>query len=95
MPAVTRLGDYCSGHSCYPPRANIQASSNVYVNGRGWHRQTDLWQVHCCDDECHAGTLASGSDSVYVNSRQGCRIGDPVSCGSVAIQGSGNVYCGN
>lgn len=34
-------------HGCYPPRPNAVASSNVIVNGRGWHRQGDGWEVHC------------------------------------------------
>ena len=42
---VARLRDICAGHSCYPPRANCEASSNVIVNGRGWHRQGDGWET--------------------------------------------------
>ena len=34
MPAVTRLGDLCTGHGCYPPRPNITAASTVFVNGK-------------------------------------------------------------
>ena len=47
MPAVVRLGDICTGHGCWPPRQNIEASQNVFVNGRGVHRLGDAWAVHC------------------------------------------------
>lgn len=95
MPAACRLGDFCSGHSCWPPRNNYEASVNVFLNGLGWHRQGDGWVVHCCGKKCHDGHLSMGSPSVYVNGLQAGRIGDPISCGSVIIQGSGNVYCGD
>lgn len=41
MPGIVRLGDYCSGHDGYPPRPNIEASTNVFVNGLGIHRLGD------------------------------------------------------
>lgn len=46
MPAVVRLGDMSAGH-CYPARANDSASPDVFVNGRGVHRQGDHWPTHC------------------------------------------------
>ena len=95
MPAVTRLGDQCTGHGCYPPRPNIQASPNVFCNGIAVHRETDGWAVHCCPPPvCHAGNLASGSSTVFVNGLECGRIGDPVDCGSVVAEGSDNVFCG-
>lgn len=94
MPAVHLYKMICTGHHCYPPRPNIQASRNVYVNNIGWHRQTDAWAVHCCSGHCHSSVLAKGSPTVYVNGKQGGRNGDPVACGSFAMGGSNNVYCG-
>lgn len=94
MPAAHRLGDVCTGHSCYPPRPNIQASPNVFVNGIPWHRQTDAWAVHCCGPPCHASVLCAGSPTVFVNSLEAARIGDPVCCGSAAATGSPNVFAG-
>lgn len=94
MPAVTRLGDNCTGHGCWPPRPNNQASPNVFVNGIAVHRQGDGWAVHCCGPACHAGNLASGSATVYVNGKQCGRVGDPVNCGSTAAEGSPNVFAG-
>lgn len=92
--SVTRLGDKCSGHGCFPPRVNDQASSDVFVNGIGAHRQGDHWVTHCCGNSCHDSSLAKGSSTVFVNGKQLSRIGDPVACGSAVAQGSNNVYAG-
>lgn len=95
MRSATRLGDYCSGHGCYPPRPNIEGSPNVYVNNRASHRQTDGWADHVCGNERHVGAKTStGSSSVYVNGLQAARLGDPIDCGSACIQGSPNTFIG-
>lgn len=95
MPAVTRVGDSCTGHGSFPPRSSISGSANVYVNGIAVHRQGDGWAVHCNPTPtCHGGTLASGSATVYANGQQLGRIGDPVDCGSSVAAGSGNVFSG-
>ncbi|RPE72535.1 putative Zn-binding protein involved in type VI secretion [Tibeticola sediminis] len=92
---VVRLGDHCSGHGCFPSRQNAAASPNVLVNGRGWHRLGDGWSAHgCARCPAHGGSAATGSDTVYVNGRPACRIGDAVSCGSTMVEGSGDVICG-
>lgn len=93
MPSICRLGDLCTGHSCFPPRPNDQASTDVYVNGIGAHRQSDHWASHCCGS-CHDSNLARGSSTVYVNGLQLGRIGDPVACGSAIAQGSINTFAG-
>lgn len=94
MPAAVRLGDTCTGHGCFPSRANVAASPDVIVNGRGWHRVGDAWASHCCGRACHGGTLAAGSATVFVNGRPAGRIGDQVSCGSTCATGSPDVYAG-
>lgn len=94
MPGVARLGDICSGHGCWPPRPNDQASLNVYVNSINTHRESDHWVIHCCDDDCHDGALSRGSSTVFINGLPIARIGDPVSCGSSVAQGSSNVFAG-
>lgn len=80
----------------WPPRSNSQASTNVFCNGIGVHRQGDSWNPHTCPSipETHGGNLAAGSSTVYVNGKQCGRIGDPVSCGSTVAQGSPNVFAG-
>lgn len=92
MPAVARLGDVCSGHSCWPPRPNVQASPNVHVNGIPVHRLTDGWASHCCGPVCHGGSTVSGSPNVHANGLARARIGDAVSCGSTVAEGSPNVF---
>lgn len=94
MPSAARLGDLCSGHSCYPPRPSNEGSSNVYINGIPSHREGDGWSTHCCDDNCHTSTLAKGSSTVFVNGKGAGRIGDPVGCGSAVARGSLNVFIG-
>ena len=99
MSAVTRLGDICTGHECFPPRKSTSGSPNVFVNGIAAHREGDSWAVHTCTHPemphgSHDSVLASGSSSVYVNGKQLGRIGDPVACGSSVASGSSNVFAG-
>lgn len=99
MPAVTRKGDTCTGHDCFPSRASTSGSDNVFVNGISAHREGDGWEVHTCTHPkiphgSHGSVLASGSSSVYVNGKQLGRIGDPVACGSSVASGSSNVFAG-
>ncbi|WP_454255183.1 PAAR domain-containing protein [Pseudomonas sp. Marseille-Q8238] len=96
MAAVTRLGDTCTGHGCWPPRPSSSASPDVFVNGRAAHRQGDEWAAHTCPSipETHASTLAAGSSTVRVNGLPLGRTGDPVACGSRVAEGSPNVFAG-
>jgi uncharacterized Zn-binding protein involved in type VI secretion len=91
-----RLGDISAGHYPWPPRDNDQASTNVFVNGLGWHRLGDHWLIHCAPPPvCHDGVLSLGSNTVFINNKQAGRIGDPISCGDFANEGSPNVFCGD
>jgi uncharacterized Zn-binding protein involved in type VI secretion len=94
MPATVRLGDSGTGHGCWPPRANVAGSPDVFINDRAAHRVGDGWAAHTCPaiPETHAGSLAAGSGTVFVNGRALGRIGDPVSCGSAAATGSPDVF---
>ena len=94
MSCAARLGDWCSGHQCFPPRQTNEGSPNVFVNGRGFHRVGDYWPIHRCGDNRHSGRLAEGSSTVFVNSMPAGRTGDPINCGSAIITGSSNVKCG-
>lgn len=96
MPAVTRLGDIDTGHGCWPPRASTGGSGSVFINGIAAHRQGDAWAAHTCPSipETHASALAAGSSTVFANSKQLARIGDPVACGSTVAAGSGDVFAG-
>lgn len=94
MAAVTRLGDECSGHGCFGPRVNDEASSTTFANGIGVHRLGDHWVTHCCGPACHDGVASQGSNKVFVNGKAAVRIGDAISCGSVSAQGSPSVFFG-
>ncbi|WP_184049032.1 PAAR domain-containing protein [Roseospira visakhapatnamensis] len=54
----------------------------------------DTLQPHPENCWCHDSILASGSPTVYVNSLQISRIGDPVACGSSVMTGSPDVFAG-
>lgn len=94
MPPVHRLGELCTGHQCFPPRPNVQASPNVFAEGIPVHRQGDMWAAHVCGLAVHAAPLAKGSATVFVNGRGCARIGDPVACGSYAAMGAATVFVG-
>lgn len=94
MPAACRLGDGCTGHGCYGGRPNDQGSPNVFINSKPAHRQSDHWVTHCCVIPCHDSNLSAGSSTVYTNSLQQGRVGDPVACGSAVASGSPNVFVG-
>jgi uncharacterized Zn-binding protein involved in type VI secretion len=86
MPAIAFHGCTCSGHGCWPPRKNDQASPNTFVNNKGIHRKGDHWVTHCCIS-CHDGFLVKASKTVFVNNVGIGRIGDQISCGSVIAEG--------
>ena len=93
--AAHRKGDMGSGHGAFPPRANVEGSPDVYVNGIAMHREGDAWAVHCNPvPVCHGSTLGAGSSTVFINGKAAARIGDPVACGSVAVSGSSDVFIG-
>jgi uncharacterized Zn-binding protein involved in type VI secretion len=96
MPAVTRLGDICTGHGCWPPRPSTGASPDVHANAIPMHRVGDGWAAHTCPaiPETHASQLAAGSSTVFANGKRLGRIGDPVACGSAVATGSSNVFAG-
>lgn len=94
MPSVTRLGDKCTGHGGFPPRANDSASGDVFVNNIAAHRVGDHWVTHCSGPVCHDSTAAAGSGTVFVNNKPLARIGDAIACGSSIAGGSDNVFAG-
>jgi len=96
MPAVTRRGDSCTGHGCWPPRGSTGGSPTVFANGIPVHRVGDGWAPHTCPEipETHASVLGGGSSTVFADGQAVGRIGDPVACGSAVATGSGNVFAG-
>lgn len=99
MAQLARLGDTCTGHECFPPRASTGGSPNVFADGMAVHRVGDSWDTHTCTHPeiphgSHSGSLASGSSSVFVNGLPVGRVGDPVDCGSTVATGSNDVFAG-
>ena len=97
MPAVCR-GDSVDAdvEHCSVPRRD-ECSPNVFVNGTGISRQGDNNTSHLLPGApcpSHAAPIATGSTTVFINSKGCGRIGDGISaCTSVAT-GSSNVFAG-
>ena len=97
MPAVCR-GDSvdCDVVHCSKPQRDDR-SDNVKVNGTGISRQGDNNTVHLLPAPIcppHAAPIATGSTTVFINSKGCGRVGDAISgCTSVA-SGSENVFAG-
>ena len=70
----------------------MEASTNVFINGRGAHAVGHGWASHKCGKSSHGGVLATGAARVYVNGRRLGHIGAGVSCGSSVASGSENVF---
>ena len=95
MPAVCRIGDadvpHCSG------MVRLGGSINVFVNGIGVSRQTDVNTSHLLPGipcPTHAAPITVGSLTVKVNGLGCGRIFDLITgCTSVA-EGSSNVFAG-
>ena len=95
MPAVCRIGHadipHCSG------MVRQGGSSNVFVNGIGISRQTDVNTLHKkppapCPK--HAKGITTGSLTVKVNGKGCGRIGDPITGCTRVASGSDNVFAG-
>ena len=90
---IVRINDNCSGHECWPPRPSISGSPNVFVNNQRVERYNDELEIHCCTedkDDCHNG-LHIGVRNVKANNRSVQIRFDPIDCGSVCDECSGNV----
>lgn len=92
MPAAARLGDKDTGHGSFPPRANVEGSPNVLINGIPAHRVGDAWPAHSNGKSSHPAVTAAGSATVFVNGKALARVGDPLSCGGTIAEGSGTVF---
>ena len=95
MPAVTRIGDadvtHCSG------MVRAAGSPNVFANKIPISRQGDPNTPHKKPGSpCpgHSASIASGSETVFINGKGCGRVGDAISdCTSVAA-GSSDVFAG-
>ncbi len=99
MPRVIRVGlDDAQYHGYLPLGKVFSGSNKVITNGASTARQTDPYtpEVHCVvppGSPCHTiGTATQGSPDVFVEGLPVHRDGDRVECGTVADNGSPNVY---
>tara|TARA_R110002049_G_scaffold127972_1_gene285218 strand:+ start:222 stop:509 length:288 start_codon:yes stop_codon:yes gene_type:complete len=95
MPAVCRIGHadipHCSG------MVRQGGSSNVFVNGIGISRQTDVNTLHKkppapCPK--HAKGITTGSNTVKINGLGCGRVGDPITGCTFVAEGSDDVFAG-
>ena len=95
MAAATRVGDVDVPHCSEMVR--FVGSGNVFVNSIPWSREGDVNTIHKLPGSpcpVHAAPIASGSSTVFVNTKGAGRVGDGISsCTSVAA-GSCNVFAG-
>ena len=92
MPHMHRKGDICTGHGCFPPRASVQGSPDVFTNDIPQHRLTDGWSTHCCGPPCHASNLCAGSPNVFANNKNIGRKDDEYTAGHPITTGSPDVF---
>lgn len=92
MPAVSVLGDQCTGHGCFPPRASISANDLLFINDIPALVVGSGFASHRCGDSSHGGAVAGGSSLVNIDGKALARIGDPVDCGSAVAEGSSFVF---
>lgn len=91
MPGVVRLADNSRGHGCFPPKPNIQASTDIFTNGRGVVRVGDIWAVHKCRKKSHGSVSTQGSPNVFANGQAVVRQFDALSCADAAQECSSDV----
>ena len=95
MPALTRLGDKSSGHDSCAPMPLIEASGNVFIDGKGAGRLGDQYAAHgCIVHGSHQDTIAAGSPTVTINGRPAARVGDDITLAGMVQEGSVSVFAG-
>ena len=91
---IARKGDRTSSHSDFSEQYIIEGSENVFINNKECARVSDKASIHCNQDECHDGEVVTGSKSVFVNNKPVASTGDLISCGSIVLEVSENVFIG-
>lgn len=90
---VCAHGLLCCSHKV--KGTTIEASTNVFFNGRGALRKGDNVTHNC--PHCGTGTVSEGSSSVFINGKPAARINDatkyPGGKGEVT-SGSSNITIG-
>lgn len=94
MPAITRVGDKCTGHDNCPAVPLAEGVAKVRVNGKPIGVVGCAYQAHSCNvHTTHTPHIIQGSSKVRVNGIPVARVGDAVDCGGTVAEGSSNVRC--
>jgi len=92
---VSRVGDFESGHDCWPPVPVITGSLDVMINKIQVAKVGDVTGIHVCGtNPPHIDTIVKGSLTVFVNKKNIARVGDLLTFGAVMAQGSHSVLAG-
>lgn len=92
--AVVLLGDMATGHDGFDASPVIEASADVFMDGKAVARQGDAVAEHGkSGEEAHPRTISGGVGSVLVNGRPIAVTGSAVDCGGIVI-GSGSGLVG-
>ncbi|MCX7132118.1 type VI secretion system PAAR protein [Aeromonas sp.] len=91
--AVVLLGDMATEHDGFHPSPVIEASPDVFMDGKPVARQGDAIAAHGkSGEEAHPRTITGGVSTVLVNGRPIAVTGSAVDCGGIVIgSGSGQV----
>ncbi len=96
MPAVTRVGDKCTGHDNCPAVPLVEGDSTILVNGKPIGVVGCAYQSHSCTTHTsHTPHIAQGAPYVFAHGKAVARVGDAVDCGGTVAQGSSNISVGN
>jgi uncharacterized Zn-binding protein involved in type VI secretion len=93
MPAVTRVNDadvaHCSG------MVRLGCSSDVFINGLGVSRQSDVNTTHLLPGvpcPAHAAPITVGSTVTFANGLGVGRVGDGISGCTAVAAGSPDIF---
>ena len=91
--AVVLLGDIATGHDGFDASPVIEASPDVFMDGKPVARQGDAIAEHGKSGAAsHGRTISGGVSTVLVNGRPIAVTGSAVDCGGIVIgSGSGQV----
>ena len=96
MPKACRITDLITIHECGVIPTALTGSADVFIEGKGAHRQEDSNSSHPAVPEAsgctpHITQLASGSPDIFVNGKPLARVGDSYGCGIELTSGASNV----
>lgn len=87
MANIGKKGSLCSGHDGFSPRPSVEGDEFFKVNGIAVMTDSALYPDHTDGNSTHSGVAISTRPWFTVNGKGVVCEGDPVSCGSVVING--------